>query len=154
MKSIKVILGAFLVTIMFAFTSAGDKAPQKVKDAFAKKFPTVKKVKWDKESENEWEAEFKMNNTEYSANFKADGTWTETEHEIEENEIPKNIKVALTNTFPGFEIEEAEISETTSGMVYEFEIEKGETNMEVAIDINGKVIKKELEKENDKEDKD
>mgnify|MGYP003635854094 CR=1 FL=1 len=153
MKSLKIILGAFLVTIMFAFTSGGDKAPQKVKDAFAKKFPTAKKVKWEKESEKEWEAEFKMNKTEYSANFLSDGTWQETEHEIKVKEVPQNIMASLKKAFPDYEIEEAEISETPKGIVYEFAIEKGETEMEVAIDTNGKVVKKEVKIE-DTEDKD
>lgn len=154
MKSMKVILGAFLACTMFAFASGpSNDVPQKVKEAFAKKFPTAKKVKWDKESETEWEAEFKMNNTEYSANFMADGTWTETEHEIDEKEIPAIVKKALSTNFPGYETEEVEISETAQGMVYEFEIEKGETEMEVAIDASGKVVKQEVKKE-DKEDKD
>mgnify|MGYP003627220840 CR=1 FL=1 len=73
MKSLKVILGSFLIFIIFAFTSGGDKAPQKVEEAFAKKFPTAKKVKWEKENATEWEAEFKMNKVEYSANFLEDG---------------------------------------------------------------------------------
>lgn len=148
MKTLKVILGIFLVTILFAFTSRGDKAPQKVKDAFAKKFPTAKKVKWEKESTTEWEAEFKINKVEYSANFLADGTWTETEHEIDENDIPQNVKAVLASSFPGYEMEEAEISETQNGTVYEFEIEKGETEIEVAIDLNGKLINQEIKKEN------
>ena len=154
MKSMKVILGAFLACTMFAFASGlSNDVPQKVKEAFAKKFPTAKKVKWDKESETEWEAEFKMNKTEYSANFMADGTWKETEHEIDEKEIPAIVKKALSTNFPGYETEEVEISETAQGMVYEFEIEKGETEMEVAIDASGKVVKQEVKKE-DKEDKD
>ena len=154
MKTLKVILGAFLVTTLFAFASGGDKAPQKVKEAFAKKFPTAKKVKWEKENANEWEAEFKMNKVEYSANFLEDGTWKETEHEIDENDIPQNVKAALASSFPGYEMEEAEISETQNGTVYEFEIEKGETQMEVAIDPNGKIVKQEVKKEDNKEDKD
>lgn len=154
MKSMKVTLGAFLACTMFAFASeSSNDVPQKVKEAFAKKFPTAKKVKWDKESETEWEAEFKMNKTEYSANFMADGTWTETEHEIDEKEIPAIVKKALSTNFPGYETEEVEISETAQGMVYEFEIEKGETEMEIAIDASGKVVKQEVKKE-DKEDKD
>ena len=153
MKTLKIIMSAFIVIILFAFTSGEDKAPQKVKDAFAKKFPTVKKVKWEKENEKEWEAEFKMNRIEYSANFLSDCTWQETEHEIKEKEVPKNIMKALENAFPGYEIEESEISETGKGMVYEFDIEKGETEMEVAIDTNGKIVKQEVKTE-DNEDKD
>ncbi len=74
MKSLKIILGLLLVTSIFAFTSSADKAPKKVIDAFTKKFPTAKKVKWEKENDKKWEAEFKMNRKEYSANFLSDGT--------------------------------------------------------------------------------
>ena len=154
MKSLKIILGAILVTTLFAFTSGGDKVPQKVKEAFVKKFPTTKKVKWEKENATEWEAEFKINKVEYSANFLEDGTWQETEHEIEEKEIPQNVKFALEKAFPGYEMKEAEISETQKGMVYEFEIEKGEIEMEVMISSNGEIVKQAVEKEDNKDDND
>lgn len=155
MKKIKV-LGSILVAAafgsgMYACTGKSD-APQKVKETFAKMFPSVKSVKWDKESATEWEAEFKMNSIAYSANFLEDGTWTETEHDIKQTDIPENVKTILLSEFPGYKIEASEISETKDGMVYEFEIEKGESEMEVAINNNGKVVKKEIEKET--EDKD
>ena len=143
MKTIKIISAAIIVISIFTFASTGNKAPQKVKEAFSKKFPTVKKVKWEKENATEWEAEFKINKVEYSANFLEDGTWQETEHEIDEKTIPHNIKTVLTEAFPGYEIEEAEISETNNGTVYEFEFEKGENNMEVVIVFDGNIIKKE-----------
>ncbi|WP_245891911.1 PepSY-like domain-containing protein [Polaribacter glomeratus] len=151
MKTIKIVLSTLLACSLFAFTS-GDKAPLKVTQAFSKKFPTVKKVKWDKESATQWEAEFKMNKVEYSANFLEDGTWQETEHEISKKDIPATIKTALMAAFPGYEIEEAEISETPKELLYEFMIEKGEIEMEVAINANGTIVKQEVK--NDKEDKD
>ncbi|WP_445738728.1 PepSY-like domain-containing protein [Mariniflexile sp.] len=154
MKTLKIILGTFLACAMFAFSSTGDQVPQKVKDAFSKKFPTAKKVKWDKENATEWEAEFKMNNTEYSANYLEDGTWKETEHEIDEKEIPQNVKSSLMSAYSGYKIKESEISETKNGMLYEFEIKKGEIMVEIAIDANGNIVKKEVMKENDKEDND
>ncbi|MAZ28501.1 MAG: hypothetical protein CL868_15675 [Cytophagaceae bacterium] len=152
----KVIIGIGLIfaavtTIAFTTTNK-DKVPQAVKDAFAKKFPTAKKVDWEKENDKEWEAEFKMNKVEYSANFTEDGTWMETEHKIEENEIPQAVMASLKSNFTGYEIEEAEISETTKGTVYEFEIEKGKSEMEVTIDNNGKVIKKQSEENEDDKD--
>lgn len=153
MKTLKIVLSTMLACTLFAFTS-GDKAPLKVTQSFAKKFPTVKKVKWDKESATEWEAEFKINKVTYSANFLEDGTWQETEHEISKKEIPTNIKTALMTAFPGYEIEEVEISETPKELLYEFMIEKGEIEMEVAINTSGKIVKQEVKKENDKEDKD
>jgi len=154
MKTLKIILGAFLTCAIFAFSSGGDQAPQKVKDAFTKKFPTAKKVKWDKKNATEWEAEFKMNKTEYSANFLEDGTWTETEHEIDEREIPQNVKSSLMTEYSGYKIKVSELSETKDGMLYEFEIKKGERMMEISVDSTGNIVKKEVIKENGEEDKD
>ena len=157
MKKIK-ILGVllFAATIgsgIYAFGTSND-VPQKLTDAFAKKFPTVKKVKWEKESETEWEAEFKIKGAEYSANFLEDGTWQETEHEITKNAIPENVKITLETDFSGYQIEEAEISEIAEGSLYEFELEKGDGEMEVALTMNGKVVKKVMSKDHGKEDKD
>ncbi len=125
--------------------------PQKIKTTFAQKFPTAQKVKWDKENETEWEAEFKMNGEEYSANFNSDGTWKETEHEIEISDVPTTVKQTLDSEFAGYDIEEVEISETVDGKVYEFALEKDEIDMEVAISSDGTVVKKEVKKEDDEE---
>ena len=150
MRKIK-ILGAVLFASVigsgiYAFGTNID-APIKVKEAFAKKFPKVKKVKWEKESNSEWEVEFKIKGMEYSANFLEDGTWKETEHEIKRNEIPSTIKTTLDTEFPGYKIEESEISETPEGSVYEFSLEKGELNTEITIDMNGKVVSKVISEE-------
>jgi hypothetical protein len=113
------------------------------------KFPTFKKVSWDEEEEGEWEAEFKLKGVEYSANFLEDGTWMETEHEIKKSAIPAIIKNTLANEFAGHKIDEAEVSETVEGMYYEFELEKSKHEMEVSIDMNGKVIKQEMSDNNE-----
>ena len=149
MKKIKILSTVFFAVAMglsvYAFEMGND-APQKVKEAFAKKFPGVKKVKWDKENETEWEAEFKMKGTEYSANFLEDGTWKETEHEMSKMKIPSAIKNTLDAQFSGYEIEEAVITESREGWAYEFSIEKGDSEMQVVVDTDGKILKK-VEKE-------
>lgn len=154
MKTFKILFTLVAVSGMFSFCSAQDKLPQNIKDSFAKKFPMAKSVKWDMESETEWEAEFKMNKREYSANYLADGTWMETEHEIEDKDIPAAVKNSLAQSFSGYKTKEMEMSETKSGMVYEFELKKGESEMEVAIDASGKVTKKEIKSEDNDEDND
>ncbi|GLU45164.1 PepSY-like domain-containing protein [Allomuricauda sp. NBRC 101325] len=147
MKNKKLILGLPLVAVLgfglLAFTG-NSTVPEKVKTAFAKKFPNAKKIKWDKESETEWEAEFKMDGTEYSANFLADGTWKETEHEIKEKDIPAAVSATLKNAFSAYEIEEVEVVDSNQGQFYEFELEKGEENLEVKIAATGTVIAKKL----------
>ncbi len=129
-------------------------APTEVTTAFSQKFPTVQKVKWDKENKTEWESEFKMNGKEYSANFTSEGIWKETEYEISEAEIPLAVKQTLERDFIGYKIEESEVSETAAGKVYEFALENGESELEVAISPGGNVLKKEVKTEDDDEDKD
>jgi len=146
------ILMVLVSTMAFNACGQKDNVPQKVKTAFAQKFPDAKKVKWDKENAREWEAEFMLNEKEYSANFDMEGNWKETEHEIKRNEIPAAVKATLENNFADYKIEEAEISETADGMVYEFEIEKGESSMEVRISPDGKLLNKEIEEEGEDRD--
>lgn len=124
--------------------------PQLVVTSFNEKFPDANSVEWEKENENEWEAEFKLNNINYSANFLNDGTWKETEHEIEVQSLPESVQSTLKNDFSRYKIEETEITETPDYTAYEVEIEKGGSTMEVVIDSEGKVLKKkEAEDEED-----
>ncbi len=138
----------------FGFAACAQTAkdvPTKVTAAFSEKFPDAKKVKWDKENDQEWEAEFKMNGKEYSANFDMDGKWMETEHEIDKKELPATVQQTLDTDFAGYKIEEAEISETDQAKVYEFELEKDEIEMEVVISPTGEVVKKMKKSEDDDE---
>lgn len=91
MKNFMLVIAA---AAMISFNACGQNAkdvPAKVKAGFDQKFPGVQNVKWGKENANEWEAEFKMNAKEYSANFNADGSWLETEYEISASEIPARL---------------------------------------------------------------
>jgi len=153
MKSINlsmILLATTCIIMTSCAQSEKNNAPAEVLTAFAEKFPDAKKIKWDKENENEWEAEFKMSGKEFSANFSTDGNWKETEYEIKKSDIPAKVQQTLDSEFSEYKIEEAEISETSEGKVYEFELEKGESNIEVVMNTSGEVVKKEVM--NDDED--
>ena len=143
------------IVAMFSCNSFGQKSkkvPDAVKSAFTQKFPNATKVKWDKENEKEWEAEFHMNGKEVSVNFDSNGVWLETEYEIAIKDIPVAVKATLDKEFLGYKIKESEISETASGKLYEFDLQKDKVKMEVGIDINGIVIKKEEKKKGEDND--
>lgn len=123
--------------------------PQKVLSAFNQKFPNITKVEWGMEDENEWEAEFKMNGKQYSANFTLNGEWKETEYEIKRSEVPATILAILDQNFEDYDLEEAEISETASGKSYEIKIEVEEQEFEVVIDPQGKFTKKMVDEEDE-----
>lgn len=153
MKRFKILMAVavMLLSPSCAQKTAENKVPEKIQKIFSQKFPNAKNVKWDKENANEWEAEFKIDGKDYSANFNSDGTWKETEYKIRKSDIPAVVKSTLDNDFPGYKMEKAEASETTKGKVFEFKLEKDETDVHVAIAADGKIIEKELKKEEGEE---
>lgn len=145
----------FAAALLFSFASCGQSGkdvPQAVKSAFTQKFSGATSVKWGRESDKEWEAEFQMGGKKYSANFDNDGVWMETEYEVTVSELPAAVKAALDKESAGFKIKETAVTETVEGKAYEFVISKRETKMELVIDTNGNVrTKKQLKKEEEED---
>lgn len=144
--SILTITAAFLISIN-ASGQTGKEVPANIKAAFLQKFPTATKVTWGAESAKEWEAEFTKDGKEYSANFDLSANWLETEYEISGNEIPAAVKATIDKEFTGYKNEESAVSETAKGKVFEFVFSKGKEKYDVSINDAGKVVTKELVKE-------
>jgi len=126
--------------------------PEIVKNAFAQKYPAAQKVEWEMEETDEYEAEFKLNGEEISANFKKDGTWLGTETEMDKADLPQAVKDSIAATFPEHEIEEAERCEKPNGVIaYEVELENEKNDLEfkAIFSADGQLIKKEMEEEED-----
>jgi hypothetical protein len=94
------------------------------------------------EDESIWESEFKLKGTEYSANFRTDGTWVETEYELKKSELPSSIRDFLNSDYKEYKIEEIESAETPDSKLIEVIVEKGEEHWELIFDSNGKFLKK------------
>jgi uncharacterized membrane protein YkoI len=151
MKHLLVLITVLALLCFSAYGQTNKEVPPAVKAAFAKKFPAAKDVKWDKENDNEWEAEFELDGKELSANFDNAGLWTETGYELESKDIPAVVITAITKEFSGYKIEESELSESKDGKVYEFELEKGKDKLEVDVAPDGKILKKGIKTDEDGE---
>lgn len=125
--------------------------PAAVKAAFAKQFPNAKSVEWSMESKTEYEAEFKNGQLEQAANFDASGKWIVTETEIKKAELPAAVNKAVAKDFAGYKTEEVEKVEKPGSVYYELKVEKGEKTYNVEISPEGKVLKKQEEKEDKKD---
>jgi uncharacterized membrane protein YkoI len=140
---------SFLLTLaLSSLVACGQtKVPEATRAAFASKFPGAKSVKWDEEKEDNakavYEAEFKMNGQEYSANFNDKGEWLETEMEVEKDDIPSPVRQMLDKDFSGYKTGEMARLETPEMKGYEIILKKGKEKIEVTIDPNGKLLKKE-----------
>lgn len=150
-----IILCALVVTFGTACTQKlkETEVPEAVKTSFVKNFPNVKSIKWFKENESEFEAEFKNGSQEQSVNFDATGKWLVTETEIKKSDLPMTIQATIKKEFSGFKIEEAEKVETEKGVSYEVELEKGERAYEIQFGQDGKVLKKEQKESEEKDGK-
>lgn len=141
--------------ILIGFSACGqsDKdVPTPVKSAFSQKYPGVANVKWSRENDKEWEAEFKLGGKSYSANFDNAGNWMETEYQVSVREIPAVVKAALDKESSGAKIKVSEITETKDGKAYEFVVGRGENKTELVIDNAGNITGREQVNEEDEND--
>ncbi|MBK7385133.1 MAG: PepSY-like domain-containing protein [Flavobacteriales bacterium] len=121
--------------------------PEAVKAAFAEQFPKAEGTAWEMESKTEYEAGFKMGGMKYSAVFTAEGKWMETEHKIKTDALPETVKKAIATNYADHKVEGAEQVERADGTFYEVDLEKGETEIEVLFNADGKVMKTKVEEE-------
>jgi hypothetical protein len=131
------IIAMFSTTALFA-----TEVPEVVKKAFQQKFPTAKKVKWEKEKNNDFEASFILNDKEISALYSMDGQLKETETEIAVSELPKSVIDALAKKDANAKIEEAEkIERSDNTIIYETEVKINKKKTALLFDSNGNEIK-------------
>ncbi len=131
----KNIVFLFILSLLTLSTKATD-VPTAVKDAFAKKYPNIAKVKWDKENEN-YEASFDLNEYDCSVLFDANGNILETEMEMELNQLPNGVLDYVKNHYNKKAKEVAKITDSKGTVTFEIEL-KG---MDLLFDSEGKFIK-------------
>ena len=132
----------FVLAFALPLSMVAQKTPEAVTKAFAAKFPSVKKVSYDHEKNGDFEAKFKVNGVEMSANFKPSGEWVETETAIKVTELPTNVTVAIKKTQPTATIVGAAKIETlANGMRYEADLKTGLKKSEVLYNADGQLVK-------------
>ena len=154
MKAIIIILISVLgISAAQAQKLKETEVPAAVKDGFKKQFPNAKVKVWEKEKDNNYEAEFDLDKTETSATFNASGILLETEQEVAVNTLPKAIEAYINKNHAGSRIAEAaKITEAATGKVlYEAEMKKGKEEWDLIFDDKGNFLKKEGGNEADKD---
>jgi hypothetical protein len=138
----KVVLFALMaiITGSCAQTKENKNVPKIVSDAFAKEYPNTK-VAWDVEADG-FEAEFKLNGKEASADYDKMGKKRATEIEIAQNEMPKSALTYISIKYPKNKIKEtAEITDVKGVITYEAEIKIDGKNSDLLFDAKGSFIK-------------
>lgn len=115
--------------------------PDPVLATFQQKYPEVTETKWEIDSNGSYEAHFKVGDTKYRADFTREGIWTETENNIDYNELPPVVRSAflLKYSIESFRSAEA-VDSATRGVFYEIEVFTGTSKIDVLFDKDGKAI--------------
>ena len=116
--------------------------PVEINSAFNTKFSGATDITWGKESDIEYEAEFKLNGKLVSANFDTSGKCLVTETKLTKEELPTQITNNLKSQFGEYQVIEAEsLEKTGKPVVFEVMLEMGETTLEVVLESNWKIVK-------------
>lgn len=138
----KVVLFALIAisTVGCAQSKEKNDIPKAVTEAFAKEYPNTK-VDWDVEDDG-FEAEFKLNGKDASADYDKNGNKLATEIEVSENELPASALTYIKTNYPKNKIKEtAKITDSKSVVTYEAELKINGKNSDLLFDAAGNFIK-------------
>lgn len=139
MKNIILIMACMLLT---ATSIKATEIPDAIEKAFQEKYPTAKKVKWEKENNNDYEASFVLENKEMSVVYSPDAQIKEIETEIAVAEIPNAVLEAFNKKYTNAKIEEAaKIERSDKSIVYEIESKINKKEIDLLFDENGNEVK-------------
>jgi len=142
--------------LLFSFTAFSQEStiPVNVKDSFAKKYPGIKEVKWDKEGKDKFEAGFTQDGIKTSVILDEDGEVEETETQIQLSELPSAIVSYVKSNYKDFKISEAaKIVDEDGNVNFEAEISNGSKKQDLLFDkLGNPVQKKSGSRVNEKED--
>ena len=140
MKKVILLAAIAISSVGCAQSKENKEVPKVVTEAFAKEYPNTK-VDWDIE-EDGFEAEFKLNGKEVSADYDKNGNKLATEIEITESELPASALTYLKTNYPKSKIKEtAKITDSTNVVTYEAEIKIDGKNSDLLFDANGRFLK-------------
>ncbi len=135
----KKIFMAVLVFTTIAASAQMAGAPAAAKAAFAKVYPGVANVKWEKEDGN-YEASFEQKGQKLSVIYDAKGVLKESEIEIKASELPAAVTAYMQQHYKGITVKGgAKITKADGTINYEAAV-KGK---DIVFDANGKFIKEE-----------
>jgi hypothetical protein len=127
--------------LLFAKTDV----PEVVKAAFAKKYPQVKKMHWQKRGDL-YEGEYREGKKEIEAVFREDGTWLYTMTEIDRHKLPVMVVTGFRKTeFADWKLDEAGQVETEKfESAYLIEVEKGDQEYDLIFKEDGTLLEKQI----------
>lgn len=136
----KVLFVQLFLSIALCLTAFGQ-VPESVEQEFEKRYPDVNLSKWELDSTGSWEAHFEKEGVKYRADFKPNGIWVETEHSLEFEQLPSDVKAAIEIKHGSQFVRDVEaVDSATHGQFYDVEFIKGADKFDLMFDEKGKIL--------------
>lgn len=141
MKNLKITVLALCTTaLLSAQDLSKDQIPENIQSTFQQNFTNAKDVDWEK-SGNDYKVEFEIDNKDHDIWYYKNGMVIKFKKEISENEIPQEVVSTITDKYPDYKIDSAEVEEQDNQKIYKIEIDKGwNKERELVIDATGKIV--------------
>ena len=121
-----------------------DQVPAQVKRTFQTKFPGAKNPEWKIKSDKTYEAEFILRGAEVAVKFNTAGKWLETETQISQSQLTREIRDTLAYRFSGHKLIETQSVElwNDSRVIYEVHLENQGEILKIQLYANGSILSK------------
>lgn len=121
---------------------SADKVPAIVRQSCQSKFQGVRRVEWKLKSDQNYEAEFKLNGVEVAAKFDSTGKWLETETAIPRTKLSIDVRATISKQFGGYKIIETQTVERfdLKLVIYEVHLENAKEVLKALFQENGMLI--------------
>jgi uncharacterized membrane protein YkoI len=138
MKSVFLLVAAISIAAASCGQNiASSKVPSVVQNTVQAKYASAAKLEWEKK-EKLYEAEFTINNTDYSVLIDETGKIVSSKTNILVTDLPAGVTAAITKDYAGYTIDEAEKVEKDGVTYYQVELEaKGKKDREVVFTTAG-----------------
>ena len=137
-------ISVFSLAILFSSCSTQDipasKVPSVVLNTVVEKYPATHEVDW-KKADKQYEAEVKLNDsTDVTYLIDDAGKILKQKEDIDRTAIPNIILSAITNTYAGYAIDDAEKLSIGENIYYQFELDgSGKKDLNLVFTAGGKV---------------
>ncbi|MDZ4663761.1 MAG: PepSY-like domain-containing protein [Bacteroidota bacterium] len=129
---------AIVISVMMLSFTGGKEIPASIKRSFVERFPTAHDIKWEGNSQSQYEVGFVHEGKDKIAVFLPDGTFKETEIEIKISEVPKRVLKAVGKKYPLSKISFAlKIQRSNNTTVYDLEVNTGVEDLDITLDPMG-----------------
>ncbi len=138
MKSLSLFITALSTTLIScAQDIPASKVPSVVQNTLQSTFSNAAKIEWEKKG-NLYEAEFEIDNTEYTAHIEASGKLLVYKVDIAATELPAAITQAIARDHAGYQLDDADKLVKDGTTYYQVELEaKGKKDIKVVYAANG-----------------